>query len=205
MDERQPAGGRETIRRLDSLSPREMEKIRAINADRGTMVVVHPHHGSGGRNAEFDEFITRCINENHLTLVFEEWGKIKGLRERLARMGLRNSNSLFIVATKTGKGEPTRGWQKTLARMKAIGARDIEVGGRVTRAHFIEEIERDLKRDGEIEKKARWQRKRYSQLRAMRNASAGNRFGHSGCAGLVFSRLEASGRFNNVRLTHKFK
>ncbi len=187
------------IKRLDTMSREELEKAAGLNRGKKALVIVHPYWERG--NPEFDRFISGGRYENYITVVLEYHRDISKLRERLFKVGATETNSLFIVGTKSGMPDPTKGWQKLIGRLEAIGARNVIVSGRDIEKCEMKRIIREIERERKLRDK---NNNRLSKLRAIKGVSGKNP-GYAACAGITFSKLKASKRFERVKLSRHFR
>ncbi len=188
------------------MKPAELKRIAAANKGKKALVIVHPYWGNSGphwesQNPKFERFVQSGRHQKYITVVMEHYASIPRLRKRLERVGLKESNSFFIVGTRWGSPELTHGWQKLIRRIEALGARDIIVSGRDIERHRVKRILSELERERSRQKR---NNVRYSKIRAMKRASNG-KYSYAACAGITFSKLKASGRFSRVKLSRHFR
>lgn len=187
------------IKRLDTMKPGEIVKAALASRAKKALIVVHPYWQHP--NPKFDRFVQSKRRENYAVIVMEYHKEIPKLREKLENLGLRESNSFFIVGTKRGAPDPTHGWQKLIKRIEALGARNVIVSGRDIEKYRIERVLKELERAKSYQKRDKI---RESKIRAIKRATSESH-GYAACAGITFSKLKASGRFSRVKLSRHFR
>jgi hypothetical protein len=202
------------IKLFGKLSEQELRKLD--ESGKKILYVTHPYpHGYHDNNPSFEEFIRLGEHRKYILLVAEGNPRVERLKNRLAELGVKPTDGVFIVRTKkVDVPTPVIGWQRLIGKLRHVNPQGVIVDGNYWRRYSVTGMKNDfLKLKGRIRENVARRRnlrenaelkKKNGTFRALLNQqpnASGEIWGK--CAAVTHAKLKATGLFN-VRKSQKF-
>jgi|GEM_PF-1675433 len=198
------------IRKLESLTPKELEELKRQTKGKRAVLVVHPFFGN---STGFEKFLKNTRFHNQITIVAEGHEKQTELVEKLQRIAGKGRIILYYNTKNKSTPIPCIGWQRLIKKLEFAGIQKLQIGGHLLGDNHKTIVVRKMleglvKSRIHMKDDVRLRKETTTKIDRQRTVLRGAKELNSTviydrCAGYTASKLASSGKFR-VRITRRF-